>query len=197
MTKARHPRPETADPTPDDDASAAVPAVEAGSSSRAPAVDSTPPAPAPDPLAASKATVASLEDKLRRQQADFLNDVRRLQRQADDRVKFAVQPVIADLLGVADALHGAVEGLRDSEHERRVAEGLLLVERELMEVLGRHGVARIDAMNKPFDPAVHEALMEVESEGPERTVVQVTRPGFTLHGRVIRPATVIVSKPKA
>ena len=110
---------------------------------------------------------------------------------------FAVQPVVSDLLGVADALHGAIEGLKDSEHERRVAEGLKLVERELTEVLGRHGVARIDALGKPFDTALHEAILEIESDAPERTVVQVTRPGFTLHGRVVRPAAVIVSKAKA
>ena len=153
------------------------------------------PAAAPAEAEAMKATIASLEDKLRRQQADFLNDVRRLQKQADERVRFAVQPVVSDLLGVADALHGAIEGLKDTEHERRVAAGLRLIERELLEALGRHGVARIDALHKPFDPALHDAVMEVEGDAPERTVVQVTRPGFTLYGRVIRPASVIVSRP--
>ena len=151
----------------------------------------------PSEVAELQAKVASLEDRLRRQQADFLNDVRRLQRAADERVKYAVQPVVEGLLGVADALHGAIDGLSDSEHETRIAEGLRLVEKELLEVLGRHGVARIEAMNKPFDPAVHEAVMEMESPAAARTVLQVTRPGFTLHGRVVRPAHVVVAKSKA
>ena len=161
-----------------------------------PAGESPAPTSTPNEADGLRATVASLEDKLRRQQADFLNDVRRLQRQADERVRFAVQPVVSDLLGVADAIHGAIESLKEGEHEQRVAEGLRLVERELLDALGRHGVARIDALGKAFDPAIHEAILEVEGESPGRTVVQVTRPGFTLHGRVVRPASVIVNKPK-
>jgi molecular chaperone GrpE len=150
----------------------------------------------PDELAAAKAAAAALEDRVRRQQADFVNETRRIQRQADERVKFAVQPVVSDLLSVADALHGAIEGLKDTEHERRVVEGLRLVQKELLDVLGRHGVAGIDAIGRPFDPAVHEAVLEMEGPGAPRTVLQVTRPGFTLHGRVVRPAHVIVSKAK-
>jgi molecular chaperone GrpE len=140
--------------------------------------------------------VAALEDRVRRQAAEFVNDTRRIQRQADERVKFAAQPIVSDLLGVADALHNGIEGLKDSEHEKRVAEGLRIVERELTDVLGRYGVQRIDAAGKPFDPAFHEAILEVESPAAARTVVQVVRPGFLLHGRVVRPAHVIVSKPK-
>jgi molecular chaperone GrpE len=182
----------SSDPATDRERPDGAPAASGGA---APAGDGG--APAGGEVAELRAKVASLEDRLRRQQADFLNDVRRLQRAADERVKYAVQPVVEGLLGVADALHGAIDGLSDSEHEKRVAEGLRLVEKELLEVLGRHGVARIDAMNKPFDPAVHEAVMEMESPAAERTVLQVTRPGFTLHGRVVRPAHVVVAKPKA
>ena len=123
--------------------------------------------------------------------------MRRIQRQADERVRYAAQPVVEDLLGVVDALHGAIEGLKDSEHERRVAEGLRLVERQLLDGLARHGVARIEAVGKPFDPTVHEAVLEMPGPAAERTVLQVVRPGFTLHGRVVRPAHVIVSKPAA
>lgn len=148
-------------------------------------------------LAAAKATIASLDDRIRRQQADFVNETRRIQRQADERVKFAVQPVVSDLLGVVDALHGAVEGLSTSEHERRVAEGLRLVEKELLDALARHGVGRIDAIGKPFDPTFHEAILEMEGAGAPGSVLQVTRPGFLLHGRLLRAAHVIVCKAKS
>lgn len=168
-----------------------------------PAPAAAPPAAAPaaregpeSELAAAKALVATLEDRIRRQQAEFVNDTRRIQRQADERAKYAVQPVVSDLLGVVDALHSAIEGLKEGEHERRVADGLRLIEKELLEVLGRHGVAKIDAIGKPFDPAVHEAMLEIEHEGPARTVLQVMRQGFTLHGRVVRAAHVIVSRKK-
>ena len=144
-----------------------------------------------------RAATTSLEERLRREQADFVNDVRRIRREADDRVRFAAEPVVTDLLGVADALHGAIEQLGQSEHEQRVAEGLRMVEKELVDALGRHGVARIDALHKPFDPAFHQAIVEIEvADAPAaRTVVQVVRPGFTLHGRVVRPAHVVVSRP--
>ena len=182
--------PKNVDPVPPSDAAPAA-APEAGASA--------PPPPTPMPeseLAVAKATVATLEDRVRRQQAEFVNDMRRIQRQADERVKFAVQPLVSELLGVIDALYGAIEGLKDGEHERRVAQGLKLVEKELFDVLGRQGVARIDAMGKPFDPAVHEAVVEIDSPSPPHTVLQVTRPGFTLNGRLIRAAHVIVSKRK-
>ncbi len=180
------------DPAPKPDAAPATPEP-AGATPPAPAAPPTP----ESELAAAKAALASLEDRIRRQQADFVNETRRIQRQSDERVKFAVQPVLADLLGVVDALHGAIDGLKDSEHERRVAEGLKLVEKELLEALGRHGVGRIDAMGKPFDPTFHEAILEMEGAGAPGSVLQVTRPGFLLHGRLLRAAHVIVSKAKA
>ncbi|HVG93765.1 MAG TPA: nucleotide exchange factor GrpE [Planctomycetota bacterium] len=147
--------------------------------------------------AALKASLAALEEKLRRQQAEFMNDIQRVRRQAEEDRRFAVQPVVTDLLGVADALHNGIEGLKATDHEQRMAEGLRLVERQLLEALAKYGVVRMDAVGKPFDPTVHEAILEVEGTTPGRVVVQVLRPGFTLHGRVVRPAHVIVSRPKA
>lgn len=185
------------DPAASPDARPATDAKAAEPSPAAPTSAPTAAASAPESeLAAAKASVAALEDRLRRQQAEFVNETRRIQRQADERVKFAVQPVLSDLLGVVDALHGAIEGLKDTEHERRVAEGLKLVEKELLEALARHGVARIDAIGKPFDPTFHEAILEMEGAGAPGSVLQVTRPGFLLHGRLLRAAHVIVSKAK-
>jgi molecular chaperone GrpE len=152
---------------------------------------------APSAEADWKAANAALEAKLRRQQAEFLNDVQRIRRQAEEDRKFAVQPVVTDLLSVADALHNGIEGLKATEHEQRMAEGLRLVERQLVETLAKYGVAKIDAVGKAFDPALHEAILEVDGTAPGRVVVQVVRPGFTLHGRLVRPAHVIVSRPRA
>jgi molecular chaperone GrpE len=147
-------------------------------------------------LDAARAALAEAADRRKREQAQFVNDTRRIERLADDRVRYAVQSVVGDLVPVIDALHGAVEGLKDTEHERRVAEGLRMVEKALFDVLARHGVERIEALHQPFDPSLHEAVLEMEG-GPakERTVLQVVRPGFTLHGRVVRPAHVVVSRP--
>jgi len=172
---------------------------EAAAPSPAPSSDASAPEapPAPDTTAVLEAQVAALEDRLLRQQAEFSNQVRQIRRTGEESVRYAAQPLLSDLLGVVDALHNAIEGLKDTEHERRVADGLRLVERELLEVLRRHGVERVDAAGKPFDPQMHEAISEVETDAAERTVVQVLSPGFTLHGRLVRAARVIVSRPKA
>ena len=103
---------------------------------------------------------------------------------------------VAQNVDRTEVLHGAIDGLKGSEHERRVAEGLKLVEKELLEALARHGVGRIDALGKPFDPTYHEAIVEMEGAGAPGSVLQVTRPGFLLHGRLLRAAHVIVSKAK-
>jgi molecular chaperone GrpE len=149
-----------------------------------------------DEVAGLREALAEAQDRIKREQAEFLNDRRRVERQAEERVRYSVQSVVTDLLPVTDAIHNAIEGLKDTEHERRVAEGLRMVEKQLLDILAGHGVERIDALNRPFDPARHEALLEMEG-GPsrERTVLQVVRPGFTLHGRVVRPAHVVVSRP--
>jgi molecular chaperone GrpE len=181
------------DPTPPPPAPP-EPAPPAGAPEPPAAPETAAPGPA-DEAAALRAQVAALEDRLRRQQADFLNEVQRIRRQADERARYAAQPVVEDLLGVADALHSALAGLGGTEQERRVADGLRLVEKQFLDALALHGVARIEAAGQPFDPAQHQAVLEADSPGPARTVLQVIRPGFTLHGRVVRPAHVIVSRP--
>lgn len=199
MTPPNDPAPPRNDPPPTAPASDATGGADAPPPPEEADVAPSDPEALRDELATLQATTSALEDRLRRVQADFVNDLRRVQRQADDRVRFAAQAVVEDMLGVTDALHSAIEGLKDTEHERRVAEGLRMIDRMLLEALARHGVARIDALGKPFDPAVHEAVLEQPVAAPAeevaRTVLAVLRPGFTLHGRLVRAAQVVVSKP--
>jgi molecular chaperone GrpE len=150
------------------------------------------PAPAADPAAER---VAALEDRIKRMQADFLNETRRIRTQADSDRGFAIQRVVVDLLPVLDALHGAASSLAADPAAATFREGYELVERQLHEVLARHGVTPIEAVGKPFDPAQHEAVMLVDrADLPPQTVVDVVRPGFALNGRVVRPAHVTVSR---
>ena len=161
-----------------------------------PEADAMPPeADATPAVDAAADRVAALEDRLKRMQADFLNDTRRIRAQAESDRGFAIQRVVVDLLPVLDALHGAATSLPDDPAAARFREGFDLVGRQLDEVLARHGVARIDAVGKPFDPAQHEAVMLVDrADLPPQTVVDVVRPGFSLNGRVVRPAHVTVSR---
>jgi len=150
----------------------------------------------------AQARVAELEDKLKRNLADFRNETQRIARQAEEGRKFAVEGLVKELLPVFDALHSARQGLVAAREEPSssnvdaVRQGLDLVEKELLKVLGRHGVQRIEAAATPFDPGLHEALFVVDHPELEPgTVAQELRPGFTLHGRVVRAAHVAVTRP--
>ena len=106
--------------------------------------------------------------------------------------------MVGELLPVFDALHSAREGLAaagESSALDAVRHGLGLVEKELLKVLGRHGIERIEATGEGFDPALHEAVFVVDHpELDPNVVAQVLRPGFTLHGRVVRAAHVAVTR---
>lgn len=134
-----------------------------------------------------------LAERLKRVEADFVNESKRLKRIADTDRKYAIEKVVVDLVPILDALHSARAGLGDSDVEQTMGEGLGLIERQLMETLKRHGVEPIEAEGE-FDPNRHEALFTVpRSDLPPQTIVEVMRPGFALHGRVVRAAEVAVS----
>ncbi|MDF1700563.1 MAG: nucleotide exchange factor GrpE [Planctomycetota bacterium] len=142
--------------------------------------------------------LARLRDKLKRVEAEFVNETKRIRRQAEGDRKYAIETVIVDLLPVIDALHGARDGLADDEASKPMREGLSLVEQQLQGVFKRYGVSSIEAQGKPFDPARHQAMMMVERDDVDpQTVCDVLRVGYELHGRVVRPAEVLVAKAPA
>lgn len=153
--------------------------------------------PTPEEIQALREDAArapQLEEKLRRAQADFLNETKRIARSAEDARKFAVEGLVHDLLAVFDAFHRAREGLGDVAEDDPMRQGLDLVETDLIRILARHGVERIHALEATFDPNAHEALAVIpHGDLPPNTVSRVLRPGFTLHGRVVRPAHVHVT----
>ena len=152
--------------------------------------------PAPEPTPEEE--VARLTDRLRRVEAEFVNETKRIRRQAEGDRKYAIEAVVVDLLPVIDALHGARDGLPDDDGSKPMREGLALVEQQLQSVFQRYGVSAIDAHGKPFDPARHQAMMMVErADVPPQTVCEVMRVGYELHGRVVRPAEVLVAKAPA
>ncbi|MCS0502501.1 nucleotide exchange factor GrpE [Ancylobacter mangrovi] len=169
-------------------------------------------APADDaaPWAAEKerleAEVASLKDKFLRAFAEADNVRRRAEREVADAKVYGITSFARDVLTVADDFERAM-GAIDAE-ARAAAEGTLktlidgieLTSRALNQTLTKHGVARIEAEGSKFDPNLHQAMFEVPNEDvPSGTVVQVIQPGYTIGGRVLRPALVGVSKggPKA
>jgi molecular chaperone GrpE len=133
------------------------------------------------------------QDRLLRQLAEAENVRRRLERTADERVKFANETLVRELVPVLDNFDRALAAARTGG-AGTVVEGIELIQRELLRVLERAGVSRYSAIGQRFDPSRHEAIARVVStEAAPDTVVHETGPGYLLHGRVLRPALVAVA----
>lgn len=152
-------------------------------------------------LADAKAEAAETYDRLLRLSADFENYKKRVQRQMEEHKKFATEELIKDLLSVADNLERALNAAgehKKAEVDDSMKEGIEMTLNEIRKILEKHNVTRIEALEKPFDPTYHEAIMQEESdEYPENTVIGEMQKGYMLHDRLIRPAMVVVSKARA
>jgi molecular chaperone GrpE len=149
-----------------------------------------------DELAASIDALESERDELRsrllRTAAEFDNYRKRVARENERLRKTAAESLINDLLPVLDHLELALR--HTAEESAGLAEGVEMVYNQLLQILAKHGLEVIPALNQPFDPNVHEAVMQREEpEEPEDTVVDAFQTGYRLGDRVLRPAKVIVS----
>jgi len=147
-------------------------------------------------LDAARAEAAEHYDRFLRARAELDNVQKRHERELEERAKYAVEPLALDLLSVVDDLERAKTYA--DEQGGSVAEGVDLVLRNLLDVLARHGIERVPGVGVAFDPVIHEAVAVVESdEVPAGTVVQEHRAGYTLKGRLLRAAMVVVAKAPA
>ena len=135
----------------------------------------------------------SLKDQVLRTRAEFDNYRKRLNREAEQNKKMATEELVRDLLPILDNLELALE--HGKESAEGLTEGVQMVYNQLHEALTRHGLETIESKAVPFDPNVHEALMQAPSdEVPEGHVLQTFQKGYRLYERVIRPAKVVVSQ---
>jgi molecular chaperone GrpE len=137
--------------------------------------------------------LAQCRDRLLRLGAEMENVRRRTAREIQDERKYGSLPLVRDLLGVLDNVDRAVEAGEKSPDPASLLEGFRLVGRQLRSVLEKHDIQPIVAEGEPFDPNLHEAILQQPSDQPSGTVVMVTQPGYRLHDRVVRPSQVIVS----
>jgi molecular chaperone GrpE len=132
-------------------------------------------------------------DEALRARADFANYQKRARQQADTDRVYAVGSLAKDLLDPLDNLARAIDHLRASGVEG-ITSGLDMVQKQLNEVLAKHGIEPISALGQPFDPNHHEALLQQPSgEHPEGTVVGELSKGYRIRDRVLRPTKVAVS----
>jgi len=148
-----------------------------------------------DPIEALQAERDDLLARLQRTAADYANSQKRSQREMTEARDFANTQLITGLLSVLDDMERALEAAGDGcDKDDPLLIGMQLVHDKALEVLGRFGVEIIDALDKPFDPESHAAMMQQPSdEHPPQTVLQELQRGYKLKGRTIRPTAVIVS----
>lgn len=135
-----------------------------------------------------------LEDQYTRLAADFDNFRRRAREEQEASLKYGAQRTVMELLPVLDNLDRATGSLNENSEAKVLFESFGVMKKQLANALEKMGVKRIDAVGQPFDPQYHEAVSHLESaEHPENTVMYEAQPGYTLDGKVIRPAMVAVS----
>jgi molecular chaperone GrpE len=148
---------------------------------------------AAEQIAQLKRECAELREQALRARADFANYQKRAKQQADADRSYAVGPLARDLLDPIDNLERAIEALRTSG-DSGVTAGLDMVLKQLVDILAKHGVKPIAAQGHPFDPNLHDAVVQQPSlEYPPGTVVAELGKGYTIVDRVLRPSKVAVS----
>ncbi len=154
-------------------------------------------APPEDPIERAQAEAARLKDQLLRLAADFDNYKKRSRRELADTAKIAREDVLKELLPVFDNLERATSHATQATDVKALTEGISMVTRQFVDTLGKLGIERVAALGLPFDPTVHEAVQHLETtEHAPGTVAMELQAGYRQGDRVIRPAMVVVAKPK-
>jgi len=153
-----------------------------------------------DVIVALQAEAADLKDRLLRAHAEMENIRKRSDREKEETAKYAVTKLARDIVNVGDNFQRGIDAIPAGAAEldpalKSFLEGVRMTERELLNVLERHGIRRVHPMSEPFNPHLHQAVMELaRSDVPNGTIVQVFQAGFMIEDRVLRPAMVAVAK---
>jgi len=153
-----------------------------------------------DVIAALQAEAADYKDKWIRAHAEIDNVRRRLEKEKEETAKYAITRLARDIVNVGDNFQRAIAAVPPGAAEqdsalKSLVEGVTMTEREFLNILERFGIKRIHPANEPFNPHMHQAVMEMErADVASGTVVQVFQAGYTIEDRCLRPAMVAVSR---
>ncbi len=159
----------------------------------------------PEQLAELKARAAKADehwDRLLRTAADFENFKKRAARERHEAAQSATAALIHKLLPVLDHFEMAQAAAQNAQAPQSgmaaLQDGIAMIQQQLKNILTETGLEEVDASNHPFDPALHEAVSQLETaDAPEGQVVQQIRKGYKMRDRLLRPATVVVAKKPA
>ena len=133
--------------------------------------------------------------KLQRVSADYVNFEKRMSRQASETVAYEKEKIINSLLPVLDNFEHTLAQAPVSEATSAILQGVQIIHDQMLDVLKSHGVEPIEAVDEPFDPTHHEAMMHrMESDKDNHVVLEEFRKGYKLNDRVIRPSRVVINK---
>jgi len=149
--------------------------------------------------------IADLTDRLLRAHAEMENIRKRAEREREETARYAISKFAREVVGVADNFERAIQavpaGAADQDSAlQSLVEGVSMTEREFVNVLERNGVRRVNPKGEPFNPHLHQAMMEMQNpDVAAGTILEVFQPGYVIEDRVLRPAMVVVAKggPKA
>lgn len=146
-------------------------------------------------LEVAQREAADLKEKWLRAAADLENYRKRAAKEREDIQKFAIERLLRDFLPVYDDLERAVGALKvETEDESHLRQGLDLVRKKFIQQLEKHGVEGFDSVGEGFDPNHHDAIQQAHSNEVEAgRILEELQRGFMLHGRLLRPAMVVVS----
>ncbi len=151
-----------------------------------------------DPLAAAQAEQARLKDQLLRTLADFDNFRKRTRREVADAERRGRDDLLKEFLPVFDNLDRAGAHAETATDVKALADGINMVMRQFADLLSKLGIERVAGVGKPFDPAVHEAVQHMETSDYEPgTIAAEVQAGYRTSEKLIRPALVVVAKPKS
>jgi len=140
--------------------------------------------------------LAAAKESVLRAQADAINSQRRAEKEVEKARKFALEGFSREVLVVADNLERALSVVDQTDQSLQpIVEGIELTLKSFSDVLAKYNIEAVEPMGEPFDPQLHQAMSMVPNPEVEpNTVIAVMQKGYTLNGRLIRPAMVIVSK---
>lgn len=147
-----------------------------------------------------QAQIADLTNRLLRAHADLDNLRKRSEREKQETARYAITSFAKDTVGLVDNFERAKqavapEAIEKDQHLKALLEGVDMTEREFLNVLERHGVKRVSPKGEPFDPRLHQAVMERQDKSVANgTVVEVFQAGYTIEERCLRPAMVVVAR---
>jgi molecular chaperone GrpE len=147
-----------------------------------------------DPAARVAELEAQLRDVQLRAQAEIQNIQKRAEREAENARKYALERFAGALIDVVDNLERALGATPESEATRALREGVQLTHKSFLEALRRNAVEQVDPLGEPFNPELHQAVsMQPSASAEPNTVTAVLAKGYTLSGRLLRPAMVVVA----